>query len=177
MKKIINILFLFACLTSNGQPSDYKYIYKFKVSHQQIENQITIDTINSIISCMTFSITDLEGNELPGVSAFIEFENKNEEIFADKSGKLSVSAIKEGKIEVSYIGFESYKTEFHLIPQKEIKFEIRLAQTADPLPTIYEIHSKIRITKKEREKIIKCVVENEGDEKCKSENFLIIKQM
>jgi hypothetical protein len=177
MKNIISILFLFACLTSIGQPTDYKFIYEFRVSHQQIENQITIDTLNSIISCMTLSITDLEGNELPGVSAFIEYANKNEEIFADKSGKLSVSAIKEGNITVSYIGFERYKTEFHLIPQKEIKFEIRLAQTADPLPTIYEIHSKKRIKKQEREKIIRCVVENESDEKCKSEDYFILEQI
>ncbi|MFD0762279.1 carboxypeptidase-like regulatory domain-containing protein [Lutibacter aestuarii] len=181
MKKVLIILFILFSTNSFSQKwslnkvdknKEFGYEYLFSFQNENDKNEfIKTKNDNNKKSQIIGKILDKSNNPISGVvnisSKTIKF---SKDIQTNFNGEFSADLDPgEYKLEINYIGFDKFVTEFSINEKNTIEFKIKLGLSSEL--RIYEINSKNELSDKEINQIIKCVEKNKelrnfSTEKC-----------
>lgn len=176
--KYIIILFFFTIsfssfsqkweLNNVDKTKEYGFQYTFSLQNEDDNNEFKIsEKKNSKRTELSGQVFDKLNNPISGVSIKIISKTKtlSKEIQADFDGKFKMGLpTGEYQIEINYVGFDQFKTNFRIEKKITTEFKINLG-LGQELCT-YQIDSKIELTENKVSEIIECV-----NKKRKSKNF------
>ncbi|MFC2110793.1 carboxypeptidase-like regulatory domain-containing protein [Bacteroidota bacterium] len=177
MKHIIILIFLAISFSSFSQnwklnnvdkTKEYGFEYIFSFQNEDDNNEFKIaEKKNSKRTELSGQIFDKLNNPISGVSIKIISKNKtlSKEIQADFDGNFKTELpTGEYSIEINYVGFDQFKTDFCIKEYLSKDFKIKLGLSQEL--RIYSIDSKTELTDNKISEIIECV-----NGKRKSKNF------
>ncbi|CAM1366775.1 conserved hypothetical protein [Tenacibaculum litoreum] len=176
--KYIIILFLFTIsfssfsqkweLNNVDKTKEYIFQYTFSLQNEDDNNEFKVSKKkNSKRTELSGQVFDKLNNPISGVSIKIISKTKtlSKEIQADFDGNFKTELpTGEYQIEINYVGFNQFKTDFRIEKKITTEFKINLG-LGQELCT-YQIDSKIELTENKVSEIIECV-----NKKRKSKSF------
>ncbi len=172
-----SLIFVFGIVF--GQRNDYKYTYEFIIENSIKENRQIIDSLyKEQNSELEFLILDIQNEILPGLIVKISTNKRQFEKNVNEKGVFNLILLENeiGNLEITYIGHQSLNLPIEYKENKQIKAKIYLAPLKE-LPTIYVIHSKKKLKKKEIQHIKRQLKLSKDLNTIQNDNYYITQQL
>jgi len=167
LKKYITIaaLVFIGCYTKAQRASAYKYTYTFSPPRNPAMPYIIIDSLNNPkgLTSISGEVIDDSGRHVWLPTILLQQDGKKGRTFLNADGRIDTTIIDPGNYHLSVYaaaGYKPFDTNFFIGNNNTFHFEVMLVW--DPLPTIYDIHSKVKLTPVQIEQIKACVIKKDN---------------